>query len=526
MKKLFIIIFALLLTETSSNAYSPYMTGIVLFKDMPVTAKTVIFNVLPGSPAEQAGLRTGDEITKIYGIPITSKFIYPFTEDEIIKSIRPDDYSGKPVDLTIAPNKKVSLYRTILPSPYKEKSLYQWKKVPDLPPKFHIPENVDQYTATPDITNSEYRYLKFYKVNPYTFGIKLIELTDQQKKQLSNSDKDLYKKAVKVQKRIDKGQYWFAFNADDEYLPTYLAYYQAILKKNQTYLSPYCVVLAKLYRFNQEVNILNADELNYQMGVTSYTYGDYENAIKYLNQLPSEYIAQNEAITFIKGDLNYILGDYKSAVNFGKQIPENSLYYESALKLLGESYHRLKNYNEAYKYAEILVKKFPGYENYLIIAKSAPYDSQKLEYYYKARNILFQSYKNNQKITAVNDMIAELEQKKINNAVKNLKNFVKTPNWKEIYNGIYGSTDPRIISARQDNFFKLANNCISRYSGDNLIKCFNSIVEEEEKLNADIKYEYYDNLNHSRQQMLQYDLIRHQEEMNRQLIQQLRYQNR
>ena len=44
-------------------------------------------------------------------------------------------------------------------------------------------------------------------------------------------------------------------------------------------------------------------------------------------------------------------------------------------------------------------------------------------------------------------------------------------------------TDNEYWYERQDAFFKATNNCINRYVGTELNKCFNSVVEKQKDLN-------------------------------------------
>lgn len=120
-------------------------------------------------------------------------------------------------------------------------------------------------------------------------------------------------------------------------------------------------------------------------------------------------------------------------------------------------------------------------------------------------------------------MIAEIEQEKINKAYEKLTDFVVKPDWQVIY--INNSPDINFYitnwSKRQDEFFKTANNCIKKYSGSNLAKCFDALNISEEKKTEDIKEQIRELKEIQRQKEQEYMMHRMM-----QMQQQMLYYNR
>lgn len=166
-------------------------------------------------------------------------------------------------------------------------------------------------------------------------------------------------------------------------------------------------------------------------------------------------------------------------------------------------YCALKNKKLALHQAEILKNMKEDYGAYMRIALQYDDKNKKLENYYKAK--AFST--NEASLYVINRGIANIEQEKIDNAIKNSGIYVKCPNWKNI-SSISSSLGSTVYwSKRQDEFFKSTNNCIKNYKGQNFVACINQINNDQEKLNAELKDDMY------RQQQLarQDELIRQQQ---------------
>ena len=150
--------------------------------------------------------------------------------------------------------------------------------------------------------------------------------------------------------------------------------------------------------------------------------------------------------------------------------------------------YSLKNNQKAYGYSKQLINLKPDVaQNYLRAAQSCSDKKLKLQYLYKAKKLLLENP--SLVLYTVDKKIAEIEQEKIDTAYKKITDFLIKPDWTKIY--INNSPDITFYinnwSKRQDEFFKTANNCIAKYSGNNLVKCFEALNNSEDKKTDDLK---------------------------------------
>lgn len=255
-----------------------------------------------------------------------------------------------------------------------------------------------------------------------------------------------------------------------------------------------------------------------------YKIKDYTKAEFYLLQLSSKF--DNER------DL-YLANVYDSAKNYSKTIQyasdflkQNNIKQESKAKanfLIMISYYYLHKYGEAVRYANILhysYSKYTEYEYFVWAVKYSYYyekkeyksaliaakklldmektfmhyimvaelsnANDKLSLYYKAKHLA----KTDEEKLGLMALIAESEQAKIDAAVKNLKIYVKKPDWFKIKDSSrYGSVE--YWEERQDEFFKTANNCIKTQYSNNLVACFKQLNEDQEKLTNQLNDQVY-----------------------------------
>ena len=112
---------------------------------------------------------------------------------------------------------------------------------------------------------------------------------------------------------------------------------------------------------------------------------------------------------------------------------------------------------------------------------------EKLNNYYKAKNIYYGQQSLNI-IDSINRQIAPLEQHKIDLAFKKITAYCKKPDWNKIRskNANLLADDILYWDKRQDDFFESTNSCISKYTGSNLIACFNDINKSQEELDKEL----------------------------------------
>lgn len=326
---------------------------------------------------------------------------------------------------------------------------------------------------------------------PYNFDPAAMKFTVNEQAILTKSDKSKYKFA---QKYMQKAQN--SVKAEKK-----IKYYEKILKKYPDYMPALYDLMflhaansqshqvyncAQKLRLLNQNNILPKDMLTDIIARSCFHLGKYTEAAKEFETITDpEIIKRNYLIlseTYLK------LNDFNNVIKYASKIPESDFNFYNAVELLYVANFNLKNTQKAYVYSQKLISLKPDNAlNYMRAAQTCCDKNLKLNYLYKAKKLLL---KNPDIILyTVDNMIAGLEQPKIDNAYKKITDFVVKPDWTKIY--INNSPDINFYvenwSKRQDEFFKTANNCISKYSGNNLVKCFEALNLDEDKKTQEIK---------------------------------------
>ena len=108
------------------------------------------------------------------------------------------------------------------------------------------------------------------------------------------------------------------------------------------------------------------------------------------------------------------------------------------------------------------------------VAQTCSNNSDKLTYAYKAKGMAT----SDRELKSVNHIIADLEQKKLEQRVVGLTQFVKLPKWVDYEKQIPSNVAIAELSAKQDEFFKNANLYLNKYKGQQLINAFNSLNQD------------------------------------------------
>ncbi len=351
-----------------------------------------------------------------------------------------------------------------------------------------------------DIYNSSYNngqqyislhapeYMKFYDLNPTEITIKFNRLNETAEKQLSGKTKEIYKKAKKIERYISENNFEKALKEDTDFLPTHIQYYNYHLDKGD-YRSAMNEIIS-IKRINVTDKILNDDIVSYKLGMLYYINKNYQVALTYLTHYTDSHNPSEDNLWYVLSDIYFNLGNYDDSIKYAGKIPKTSINYSPAQEVLFNDYYNTNNVEEAYKCAKELVNRNPNAHNYIrLAATSNDNDTKKLEMLNKARNLALTNddYDN---LMRADIGIARLEQKKIDGAVAKLNGFVEKPDWNKIYNQISQITEPLELSQRQANFFKSANYCMEKYSGQDLIKCFEYMDREEDKITNKILADY------------------------------------
>jgi hypothetical protein len=217
------------------------------------------------------------------------------------------------------------------------------------------------------------------------------------------------------------------------------------------------------------------------LGTLHFSINQFNQALNYFKMYEN---SGDDLIISSIANCYYGMQNYTSAIKYAKQIKE--LQYPDR-ELLYASYLALRDYTEANKYALELLNENYCFDNLMRVQATSSYDNTKLSYAYKARDIA----QDDAQIMMANDVIANLEQKKLDAAGAKLNQFVKIPKWVEYVKQMPQGVAVKEITEKQDEFFKTANLYLKKYQGQNLTNAFNSLSQEYNTYVQNKKNEYY-----------------------------------
>ena len=286
-----------------------------------------------------------------------------------------------------------------------------------------------------------------------------------------------YKTIAKNEKYMNRGKYSSAEKLLPDFIPN-TARFISIYTDRKDF--PKALEYAKKLEESDTGNLFPKYAKDYRLGVLYSQNGDYLNSNAYL--MP--YINRNSMAMFQVAQNYYYMQDLKTAENYAVKITPNTGAYFSAQELLYNISYIMKNPQKAYTAAKNLVKLDVGNpENYIRVATVTTNNDEKLINYYRAKEIYI-SQNMAQMVASTNELIAQLEQAKIDTAYKKITSYCKKPDWFKIKErcGNLLSNDLVYWNSRQTEFFESTNDCIKRYTGSNLAACFKDVNDSQEKL--------------------------------------------
>lgn len=286
-----------------------------------------------------------------------------------------------------------------------------------------------------------------------------------------------YKTIAKNEKYMNRGKYSSAEKLLPDFIPN-TARFISIYTDRKDFSK--ALEYAKKLEESDTGNLFPKYAKDYRLGVLYSQNGDYLNSNAYL--MP--YINRNSMAMFQVAQNYYYMQDLKTAENYAVKITPNTGAYFSAQELLYNISFIMKNPQKAYTAAKNLVKLDIGNpENYIRVATVTTNNDEKLINYYRAKEIYI-SQNMAQMVASTNELIAQLEQAKIDTAYKKITSYCKKPDWFKIKErcGNLLSNDLGYWNSRQTEFFESTNDCIKRYTGSNLAACFKDVNDSQEKL--------------------------------------------
>lgn len=264
------------------------------------------------------------------------------------------------------------------------------------------------------------------------------------------------------------------------------------------------------------------------------THSEYIKAINYWTKFLQISTTNKEKITAYQNitDLYDRANNHNLAVQNAQKILTIDAKDVFAIKYLTAYYLKSNNYSACIPYITKLIYLEP-HEQYTYYLERAIlyYILGNITNSCKDAEVVYNgSSSREQKMKALY-ILVEANEKKIANSLKNNKNYFKTPSWKELspatYTYVVGDEGgiAQYWADRRTNFYKGTQNCMSKYSGTNLTKCYADIVKNEEQLNN--KYYYMveaqrqqqeRNMEYMRQQALLREQYNNQRMLQNQLI--------
>lgn len=371
---------------------------------------------------------------------------------------------------------------------------------------------IKQYSSSMPYAN----YLKFYNIDNSKVRLLFKKMSEEDEKNylrnLTKEEKQDYKYTKKIQQLIDKGAWGEVLYKYPTFYPALVQYYNNCIEKN--FYEEALRTMDKIRMADRNYQIFSKDTINNELGNLYIRNKEYQKALDVYKLYEN---TGNEKIYSSMAECYYGLGDYQNALNYLNKI-RNKKYEDN--ELLYTIYAEKNDINNAHKVALTLNSQKYGFENLMRIQKTSQNDTERLKYAYQARNTTM----NEADIAIVNKIIADLEQKKIDNQLSKLKIFIKAPNWEYFRNQLPENISAAELCQKQDEFFRTANQYLVRYDGQQLTNAFYSLNQDYTNYVLTKKEQYYKEQQEAAKQAL-IEMQQQQEYINQQLIQQQRMQN-
>ena len=348
----------------------------------------------------------------------------------------------------------------------------------------------------------EYAYIKFYDfICDYYYdadksdsgfknlGSNLKTYTKAQLKNFSKSDRKLYKQCKKYTKKIQKNKYNDVLYKNRNFLPALLI--ASLDNNNKGMYGNAVIYLENILRINDDVKVFNSDQKEYIkffLGITYRANGQYDKAIATISQ-----INKKDYIPRCKSELSFCywkLGNYNKALQYADDVIRTKKINELYKVTLDIKYSVLmdaKRKAEANKVAyELYSYSYPDkYTAAYRVAESSSDNNTKIKYYQQAK-----SYAQNSTVIAgINSIIADIDQKIIDNHSKAISGYYVKPNWDELTDNDLRVMNYEVYNSRFDEYHKDIQNCL-KYKGNDLKACYANVIRKQEKISQKLWDDY------------------------------------
>ncbi|MBR1618610.1 hypothetical protein IJ674_01795 [bacterium] len=379
-----------------------------------------------------------------------------------------------------------------------------------------ITANNAQNTKTYTKSMPYYNYLKFYTIEKGRVQIHFNKMNDEVEKNfvrnLTKEEKQDYKYTKKVQQLIDKGAWGEVLYKYPNFYPALVQYYNNCIEKEL--YEEALRTMDKIRMADRNYQIFSKNTINDDLGRLYMKNNQYQKALDVYKLYEN---TGDEKIYSSMAKCYYGIGDYQNAINYIGRI-RNKRYEDN--ELLYTIYSEKNDLPNAHRIAIALNNQKYNFENLMRIQKTSQNDTDRLKYAYQARNTTM----NEGDIAIVNEIIADLEQKKIDKQLSKLKIFVKAPKWEYFRNQLPENITAAELCQKQDEFFRTANQYLIKYDGQQLTNAFYSLNQDYMNYVLAKKEQYYREKQQEAEQIM-LEMQAQQQYINEQLIQQQRMQN-
>ena len=379
-----------------------------------------------------------------------------------------------------------------------------------------ITANNAQNTKTYTKSMPYYNYLKFYTIENGRVQIHFNKMNDEVEKNfvrnLTKEEKQDYKYTKKIQQLIDKGAWGEVLYKYPNFYPALVQYYNNCIEKEL--YEEALRTMDKIRMADRNYQIFSKNTINDDLGRLYMKNNQYQKALDVYKLYEN---TGDEKIYSSMAKCYYGIGDYQNAINYIGRI-RNRRYEDN--ELLYTIYTEKNDLPNAHRIAIALNNQKYNFENLMRIQKTSQNDTDRLKYAYQARNTTM----NEGDIAIVNEIIANLEQKKIDKQLSKLKIFIKAPKWEYFRNQLPENITAAELCQKQDEFFRTANQYLIKYDGQQLTNAFYSLNQDYMNYVLAKKEQYYREKQQEAEQIM-LEMQAQQQYINEQLIQQQRMQN-
>ena len=379
-----------------------------------------------------------------------------------------------------------------------------------------ITANNAQNTKTYTKSMPYYNYLKFYTIENGRVQIHFNKMNDEVEKNfvrnLTKEEKQDYKYTKKIQQLIDKGAWGEVLYKYPNFYPALVQYYNNCIEKEL--YEEALRTMDKIRMADRNYQIFSKNTINDDLGRLYMKNNQYQKALDVYKLYEN---TGDEKIYSSMAKCYYGIGDYQNAINYIGRI-RNRRYEDN--ELLYTIYSEKNDMPNAHRIAIALNNQKYNFENLMRIQKTSQNDTDRLKYAYQARNTTM----NEGDIAIVNEIIANLEQKKIDKQLSKLKIFIKAPKWEYFRNQHPENITAAELCQKQDEFFRTANQYLIKYDGQQLTNAFYSLNQDYMNYVLAKKEQYYREKQQEAEQIM-LEMQAQQQYINEQLIQQQRMQN-